>query len=56
VKVSVKPEQGPSASAVATPDKPATLNAKAELRIKTYSVRLEALDGPARDVELVVRY
>ncbi|MFL5346579.1 MAG: hypothetical protein ACJ8AT_17505 [Hyalangium sp.] len=55
-KVSVKPEQGPSASAVATPDKPATLNAKAELRIKTYSVRIEALDGPARDVELVVRY
>lgn len=55
-KVSVKPEQGPSASAVATPDKPATLNAKAELRIKTYTVRLEALDGPAKDVELVVRY
>jgi hypothetical protein len=56
VKVSVKPEQGPSASAVATPGSPATLNAKAELRVKTYSVRLEALDGPARDVELGVRY
>jgi hypothetical protein len=56
VKVSVKPEQGPSASAIATPGAPATLNAKAEMRVKTYSVRLEALDGPAKDVELVVRY
>jgi hypothetical protein len=56
-KVSVKPEQGPVASAVASPGQPATLNAKAALHIRTYLVRLEALDGrPAKDVELVVSY
>ncbi|MBN1205826.1 MAG: hypothetical protein JXB05_12990 [Myxococcaceae bacterium] len=56
-RVSVKPEQGPVASAEAAPGAPATLSATAELRLKKYSVRLEALDGqPAKDVELVVSY
>jgi hypothetical protein len=57
LKVSVKPEQGPVASAIASPGTPATLSATAELRMKKYTVRLEALDGqPVKDVELVVRY
>ncbi|ADO68796.1 hypothetical protein [Stigmatella aurantiaca] len=57
VKVSVKPEQGPVASAVASPNAPATLQAPAELHHSKYTVRLEALDGkPARQLELQVRY
>ncbi|SEU37519.1 hypothetical protein [Stigmatella erecta] len=57
VKVSVKPEQGPVASAVAAPGTPATLQAPAELHHRKYTVRLEALDGkPARKVDLQVRY
>jgi hypothetical protein len=57
VKVSVKPEQGPVASAVASPNAPATLQAPAELHHRKYTVRLEALDGkPARKVDLQVRY
>lgn len=57
VKVSVKPEQGPVASAVASPGTPATLQAPAELRHRKYYVRIEALDGrPAKDMDLTVRY
>lgn len=57
MKVSVKSEEGPVVSAVATPGAPATLTATAALRARKASVRMEALDGqPARDVELVVGY
>ncbi len=58
VKVSVKSSEGPVASVVATPGAPVTLKASAERRSagKKATLRMEALDGPARDVELEVRY
>ncbi|MDC0712804.1 hypothetical protein POL68_30365 [Stigmatella sp. ncwal1] len=57
VRVSVKPEKGPVASAVAAPNAPATLQAPAQLHHSKYTVRLEALDGkPARQLDLKVSY
>ncbi|XXF78737.1 hypothetical protein P2318_02975 [Myxococcaceae bacterium GXIMD 01537] len=56
VKVSLKPEEGPVVSAVATPGAPVTLNGKSELRHGKYHVRLESLDGAAKDVALRVRF
>jgi hypothetical protein len=56
VRVSLKPEEGPVTSAVASPGAPVTLRGTSELRHGKYHVRLEALEGPARDVHLRVRY